>query len=271
MKRYVAILAMLASAAVANDEEAANLLLHVATFGGAGAVEAPAIPSTGLVSWWRPSTYLDGTDSISGHNLTTTGGVTVGASGYRFAGTYTDVDADEAAYASYTADHYATNFTVGLLIYRHANEVVGGPGNPAVRTYVDRSAGVGVYGWTLEKVSNNTSVRLLTSGNATYVIATYSGSLNTQTGVWQHYCATYDGSAAKLYIDGVLVKSTAGSMTISNAPDSVVIGARNADLDNHENNQDASENANIDEITLYSVALTSNEIINLATTLLGTK
>lgn len=271
MRRYLVIAAMIAGAALANEEEAALLLLQVATFGGSGAVEVPAIPTTGLVSWWRPSTYLDGTDSIGGHNLTTTGGVAAGASGYRFTGAYTGNDADEAAYAAYTADHYSTNFTIGLLIYRHTNEAVSGTGNPSVRTYADRSAGSVVDGWTIEKVSNITTVRLVTRGNATYVIASYSGSLNSTTGAWQHYAGTYDGSAAKLYIDGVLVKSTAGSITISNAPDSVVVGARHADLDNAENNLVGSENANYDEMTLHSVALTSNEVYSLATTLLGTK
>lgn len=271
MRRCLVIAAMIAGAALANEEEAALLLLQVATFGGAGAVEAPAIPTTGLVSWWRPSTYLDGTDSIGGHNLTATGAVTVGASGYRYAGTYTNLDADAAAYTTYTPDHYSTNFTVGLLMYRHANEAVGGAGNPTVRSYVDRATIMTADGWFLEKVSNNNTVRLLTRGNATYVIASYSGSLNTITGQWQHYCGTYDGSAARLYIDGVLVKTTAGTMTPSNAPVALVFGARHEDLDDAENNQVSSENAAYDEMTLYSVALTSNEIYNLATTLLGTK
>ena len=84
-----------------------------------------------------------------------------------------------------------------------------------------------------------------------------NGSTNVLDGQWHHVMAIYDGSQIRLYIDGELdASAAAGSVNTSGDP--VYIGSRV--------NNTANRNwiGNIDDVRLYDIALTEQNLLYLA-------
>ncbi|MEK7642063.1 MAG: LamG-like jellyroll fold domain-containing protein, partial [Patescibacteria group bacterium] len=77
------------------------------------------------------------------------------------------------------------------------------------------------------------------------------------SGVWKHVVQTYDGTTNRLYVDGILVASGAGSFTNTSA--NLLLGSWNG----------SSEffNGKIDEVRVYSGALTAAEVGTLFSTI----
>jgi len=83
----------------------------------------------------------------------------------------------------------------------------------------------------------------------------YNPSGTVSKNVWKHYAMTYDGSTVKSYIDGSLVDS--GSLTLSNtvgAISSIQIGLSSGNR---------HLNGSIDQVRIYSTALTSSQVTQL--------
>ena len=75
-------------------------------------------------------------------------------------------------------------------------------------------------------------------------------------GNWHHVAATYDGSLAKLYLDGNLI-GTSLAGTVSTNSSNFAIGAYN-------NGSDALFNGSIDQVRIYSSALSASDVEALA-------
>ena len=78
-------------------------------------------------------------------------------------------------------------------------------------------------------------------------------------GVWHHLAGTYDGSAARLYIDGVEVSETAASGSISTiSTGDLIIGGQY----NSTSNEDFFHGL-IDDVRVYYRALSGVEVLQL--------
>ena len=74
-------------------------------------------------------------------------------------------------------------------------------------------------------------------------------------GNWHHVVATYDGSAAKVYLDGDLI-GTGSAGAVSTNSGNFAIGAYN-------NGVDALFNGKIDQVRIFNRAITANEVTTL--------
>ena len=108
--------------------------------------------------------------------------------------------------------------------------------------------------WLLGTTGNRLRFRLKAGGTTTTLVAS-SGSLSTN--VWYHAAATYNGSTMRLYLNGTEVGSVAktGSLAVSSTVP-VNIG-RNPDGTNYMRGA-------IDDVRIYSSALTQTEVASLA-------
>ncbi|TAN33489.1 hypothetical protein EPN28_01595 [Patescibacteria group bacterium] len=81
------------------------------------------------------------------------------------------------------------------------------------------------------------------------------------TGVWHHICLTYDGTLAKLYADGALLKSEAKNWNLTKqaARIGAQVGASAGQL----------WNGQIDDVRVYNRALTNKEVMDLMNSAAG--
>ena len=103
-------------------------------------------------------------------------------------------------------------------------------------------------------------IRIETDEGITYETDTDSDCEGSYTHTtwdkWQHFTLVYDGSACKLYLDGLEVSETPGSGDISyddNAPDAVQIGA------------DTTERyfkGKVDDVKIWGYPLTAEQVMN---------
>ena len=104
------------------------------------------------------------------------------------------------------------------------------------------------------------------SGNATHLGISgtsvgggngwFNGTIIVTDGQWHHYAATYDGTAGRIYIDGVLDVTSPGTGRINQSTYDFLIG---------ENQQAQGRffNGLLDEVRLYNRALTEVEILDV--------
>jgi hypothetical protein len=113
-------------------------------------------------------------------------------------------------------------------------------------TIVARASGTGA----------NRTFQLFTSAGALLVYVRGSSAFITTAytlGAWYHTCVTWDGSLARLYVDGVFKGSTAAGTAAEETGQRIIIGART-------NGTAALLNGLIDDIRIYDRALSSDEI-----------
>jgi hypothetical protein len=103
-------------------------------------------------------------------------------------------------------------------------------------------------------------------GNYRWFVNTSNGYSNgsvggaAPVGQWVHVVGTYDGSAVKLYVNGVQQFSTPHSGTFANDTTGVTFGAA------YNNSSHAAEeafNGKLDDINIYSYALTAQQVQQL--------
>lgn len=99
-------------------------------------------------------------------------------------------------------------------------------------------------------IQNNWTYFYVADGN-TYVGAAALGQV--QADRWHHLVGTYDGATAKLYIDGKLVNSGQGAITLQNAPTNPFYIGGNPTFGGYATGY-------IDEVRVYNQALTAFEI-----------
>jgi hypothetical protein len=110
----------------------------------------------------------------------------------------------------------------------------------------------GGQGYTLQLTPSNTlEVWLKTSGGAGTAQAT--GSTVLTPGAAYHVVATYDGSNANLYVNGVLDGSSTGGSAISYAG----IGSYGLSIGESQSTSRVLFNGTIDDVSIFNAALTS--------------
>ncbi|MFA5239940.1 MAG: cellulase family glycosylhydrolase [Phycisphaerae bacterium] len=132
-----------------------------------------------------------------------------------------------------------------------------------VNTYVSKGhrttlpVSTGAYGiW--DNASNNIEF-FIYEGTTLYSAASAVDS--SFNGVWHHVAGTYDGSQIKLYIDGELKATSTYTGTINTNTKRLLMGASEA---GNSSNQTYYHNGKIDEVRIYSRALSQAEIMYLA-------
>ncbi|NLJ06727.1 MAG: T9SS type A sorting domain-containing protein [Sphingobacteriales bacterium] len=75
------------------------------------------------------------------------------------------------------------------------------------------------------------------------------------TGIWYHISATYDGTTAKIYINGVLDNSSSVSSSIASNTEKIYVGYDDADTSRHFHGY-------ISEVRIWNTALTADDISN---------
>ena len=89
-----------------------------------------------------------------------------------------------------------------------------------------------------------------------------SGNNTTQSGKWTHCVCTYDGKTAKIYVDGELKKEDAQGLKLVGGKQDLRIG--------HRLGSGHWYNGLIDEVTIFSVALTAAQAKEAAKKMPGT-
>ncbi|MDD5547772.1 MAG: hypothetical protein PHN74_02675 [Candidatus Pacebacteria bacterium] len=201
------------------------------------------LPSThDLIGYWKfdegggltaTSTFMgvDGTWNGSGTHYT------AGKVG-TYAGQFNGID--DFLYVSDATNVFDVSYmTVMGWMYKTSNAA----GHHTVVSRGGASFIVNFYSSTFEIYFYTTGGTCLNPG------VSYASLLNG----WHHFAATYDGADNKLYIDGSLVRTQSGcSGTINTSANGLFIGSRSAGS--------ASTEANLDEIAIYSRALSPAEI-----------
>jgi len=142
--------------------------------------------------------------------------------------------------------HPTTNISIEAWIYpRVVNNGLNlfimagnGPANPD-------------YVLKIDSLSNKIRFNIVVSGS-TYTAEQIS---RLPPNFWYHVVGTYDGSAVKLYVNGVLEATTIISGTITNSNQVISIGRRNVGPDSYFN-------GNITNISYYSYPLTLAQVLS---------
>ena len=151
---------------------------------------------------------------------------------------------------SATVGSPTTGLTVAAWVYRNANQ----------------AGGVSVASRELGSTYYEHFYLGFENGNYRWFVNTTNGYSNTAlggaapVGQWIHLVGTYDGSSAKLYVNGMAQFSTAASGTFYADATGVTIGASHNDA-GHAPTEGFS--GAIDEVNLYSYALSASEVQQL--------
>ena len=203
----------------------------------------PAPPD--IVSWWPGEG--DAADIIDSNTGTPVGGVifTCGMVGQTFS--FNGVD------GAVQVPHNPNQNTGGqITIEAWVLPTSSGHG----RTILQKRSPSNVGGYVFETVhapfGPENSLQFAIMINGTYSVLQAPANVLT-IGVWQHVAATYDGTAMTIYVNGAQTAGMTVSGDIDAVTDPLVMG-RNVVV-----TEDAW-NGFIDEVSLYSRALTASEI-----------
>lgn len=192
-----------------------------------------------LGCWHFENDFFD--SSGNSNNGTPNGGVIFsdGVSGQAtsFDGVDDYVDAGNAASLDITVGSYEAWFKAGSFPAPNSNSMIVGK----------YGVSMGFYLWLETTNGGITRIQASPSGSPGQIaIATTIPSLN----VWYHVVGTFDGTNAKIYVNGVLENSVAATAATNN--DNLNIG--------RENDNTRYFNGLIDEVKIYNRALSSTEI-----------
>ncbi len=199
-------------------------------------------PAMGLVNWWRAEANANDTVGTDNGTLNGTAGFVNGEVGqaFTFDGTSGYVSIPDSA----PLDSFTNAMTIELWM---------------------RSATIGNNAdWVGLVSKGNESWRLMgrTSANTADVAfngvtpSEITGTRNVNDGQWHHIAGTYDGNRIALYVDGTLDASVTASGTIAQLNFPVYIGGDSEPPAGHT----YLFNGQIDEVSLYNRALSSDEI-----------
>lgn len=208
---------------------------------------APACAPTppGLVGFWRGEYNAMDSVGINHGSLVlsaTYNPCSIGGAGFSLFNSYVEVPVSPTT--------QQTNLTVEAWVYRYSNPPsqagilgtwndLGGAGTAWRRTYMM---------WTY-----NGKLEFLCGSGTNYDRAT--DTLNLPTNAWVHVAGSYDGSMIRLFRDGVEVASKAfsGILNTNDRPFTIGLTASGGDGPDYWNGM-------IDDVSVYSRALSSNEI-----------
>jgi RHS repeat-associated protein len=204
----------------------------------------PGIPPAGFVAWWPGSGSAQ--DVQGGHNGTLEGGATFGPGliGQAFAlnGTSAFVEVPDSP-----ALNFGTNdFTACLWV--NFNKTAG------EQVLIEKWVGAPAAGWSLIKLPNN-SLRLALGDGLGGEVDVDSSVLALPATNWVHYAVRRQNNQFAIFTNGVSVASGTDSANL-NAAAPLLFGSRSG--------TSFFLNGGIDEITLYSRALSAAELTAVA-------
>lgn len=106
--------------------------------------------------------------------------------------------------------------------------------------------------WMVSTFDGNIRVRLKTDDGVTSTLVATNTPIDLNT--WSHFAIVYNGAAITVYKDGALTDQLAKSGSLASAP------SLEAAIGNHPGNIDKPFHGFLDEMRIYSVALTQQEI-----------
>lgn len=213
-----------------------------------------AEPSPGIVGSWsfEEATGASALDS-SGHGNTGTlrNGPTWTSGKAGGALAFDGLDDYVSIVPSPSVESISAALTVAAWVYRRSDQ-------GAFANVTGRQAGKGVQDSFLLGFRDNRTIGIVTTTTGS---AEVGGSTRALNGVWLHVALSYDGSAVRLYVGGQLDSSMNLSGLIAPESNPIIIGAST-----NNNQPDERLDARIDEVKIFSRALSATEIAALAST-----
>ena len=194
-----------------------------------------------LVGWWKLDDEV-GNVALDWSGLNNNGNITgnpewiIGQLGYAL-----ELDGYDDAIDVGDSESLNISDVISLLVWIKPEAF----GNGVDQTYIAK----GNDSYALRHDSaNNLEFRISDSVNVLYQP---DSSLN---GEWHHLAGTYDGSALRLYLDGV-------SQTFTNSPGTISESVYNVNIGRESVGNRFHYNGGIDEVKIYNRVLTEDEII----------
>ncbi len=241
---------------------------HFDASGYAPEPDGPTVPYEDLVldadpvAYWRlgGTSTADDDASGNGNHATTYGGVTVEASGALADDEDTAITLNGSsgylqAPTSSSLNSPSTAITMEAWI-RPASGAFGGQRPLLIKGYTSHANPYYQYGlFVRDDTQYPRAIGVSLTANGTHQGATlpYTG---WTYGEWHHVVATYDGSSARIYVNGVLRGAVAVSGTLNTYTTPVTLGAY-ANLAKTSANL---FNGDIDEVAIYATALSAATI-----------
>lgn len=162
-----------------------------------------------------------------------------------------DLTKDGNQYAQHVIDDDAFDFGDGnftIQIWANFHDTA------STQVLIEKFVGAGGPGWTLAKVDGSSFSFYATSGMDQGL-----GATTIIPGVWHHLVIRRDDTVLQMFLDGNMVFSQPlGIGIIDNVSAGLLIGKRN-----DGDGRDLSTNAKLDEIAIWSRALTDPELATL--------
>ncbi len=209
-----------------------------------GAVSACARAGTigsGLIGYW-PFDGSGADSSGGGYNLTLTGGATYAPGLF---GQALSLQGIQGQSAVGSGDNPAFNFgsnNFSVQVWADFSAI------PGEQTLIEKFSGCCGPGWTFT-TPGGTDLQFYSSAGIV------NAPVSLQTGVWEQFVATRNGSTLDLYFDGALIGggSLSGAMTASTNP--LLVGARNS-----ADSRNFTVDGLIDEVGIWDRPLSGAEV-----------
>lgn len=140
-----------------------------------------------------------------------------------------------------------TQITVEAWVF--ANSI--GSYNSMVAQY--RTANPSISSWILETFGSSAYFFIANGTNLA------SGSVSFETGSWNHFVGTYNGSTVKLYKNSILSPTTGTIAAMNNSSLNINIGALYSN--GGAEGSDGLWNGRISQVKIYNRALTDSEVL----------
>jgi len=247
VRRLIVILALCAASA-----SAVSLRDLVARISAVGVSESPyAYLSTNLVAWWKldegsGSTVIDSSVYTNAGSTVNSPYWTNAVPSLSFANPYSlclNGNTQGCVIADSTSLKPTSAITVAAWI--NPNNVT------ANKIIVDHQSGAPYYGYIMLMLTNKFLVNAAYNVNGKDVVSVSSIATNT----WTHVLFTYDSADIRIYINGVLDKTTVATGAVSyTVTQSLTLGKRAV------SGISSPFNGLLDDVRIYNRALTSNEV-----------
>lgn len=211
----------------------------------------------GLEAYWRFDLVANlGYESTAAAlQLSVLGGLSTGSSSVF--GRALAFDGNDARYAARPFDDSALDIASGSDLSVQLWARFNGPGNGSANTLLDKLTGSMGPGWYIERGVNDTLTAYVSeAGLASYQ---FLGNTVVTDARWHHIVLIRQGPLYRFCVDGVCSDSTTpASSSVTDSTEPLVIG--------HSTHSSNPMNGAIDEVAIWSRALSTNEIVRLYNT-----